>query len=180
MLEQNVRATFGMYGRLLGGDTSFELHTGQRSLTGQIPYTDVKFLSADDVPIGADAFFWVLSCVLCFVPLIGWLSIPLVYLLRNETVLGVTCEKTYFSLHGSRSTLEQIWLFLEERTGKELHVGLVRAGKASFSDKPTDPAYATEKAVPSAKAVSQPLQCPACGARIQSGDDFCSNCGKKL
>jgi hypothetical protein len=87
-----------MYERIpanfLGEEATFQVHIGQQSLTGQISYQDIKSLSVEDRPIGADTVFWVLACVLCLIPVIGWLAFPLVYILRKETVLGVTCQKT--------------------------------------------------------------------------------------
>jgi hypothetical protein len=184
MIDQKIRVTFGMHeripGNFLGDAKSFEIRSGERSLTGQIPYEDVKSLSVDEFPIGADAVFWFFACFLCFIPCIGWLAIPLLYLFRNETVLGVTCEKTYFSLHGSVSELEDIWRFLEARTGRTLHGSVVRAGKASFTDESVAHPSPIEETTPVTKPVSRVILCSACGEPLEPHDSFCGECGAKI
>ncbi|MHA2368321.1 MAG: zinc ribbon domain-containing protein [Candidatus Hodarchaeales archaeon] len=184
MFEQKVRATFGMYERIpanfLGEEATFQVHIGQQSLTGQISYQDIKSLSVEDRPIGADTVFWVLACVLCLIPVIGWLAFPLVYILRKETVLGVTCQKTYFSLHGPGARLERIWRFLESQTGRTLHVAAVRAGKPSFSDTPKAALQANEEVPSGTETISQATHCASCGTPIKPGDKFCENCGATL
>jgi len=184
MFEKKVRATFGMYERIparfVCTETTFEINTDHRSLTGTIPYDEIKFLSVDEAPVGADALFWVLACCFCCIPVIGWLAIPLLYVLRNETVIGITCKKSYFSLHGSGSKLESIWRFLEEQTGKNLHEWIARSGKPSFTDKTTSSTLTKEELVPSTKAILPPTHCPSCGARLESEDTFCSECGAKI
>jgi hypothetical protein len=184
MFEQEIRATFGMHLRILatfaGYEETFEIYADHRSLTGHIPYEDVHFLSFEEQPVGADTNFWILSCILClFVPFLGCLAFPLVYVLRKETVLAVTCDKIYFTLHGSSFEQMAICHFLEEKTGRNLLEGESRARRPSFSDKPT--AYRSiGEAVPSSKAVGQLAHCPACGFSIEPDDDFCSNCGTRL
>lgn len=184
MFEQKVRVTFGMYERIpanfLGEEATFQVHTGQLALTGQISYQDIKSLSVEERPIGADAVFWVLACFLCFIPVLGWLAFPLVYILRKETVLGVTCEKTYFSLHGPGARLERIWRFLESQTGRTLHVAAVRAGKPSFSDTSKASIRANEEVPSDTKTVSQATHCASCGALVEPGGKFCENCGVTL
>lgn len=184
MFEQKIRVTFGMHERIpanfLGDAKSFEIHSGQHSLTGQIPYEDVKSLSVDEFPIGADAVFWFLACFLCFIPIIGWLAIPLLYLFRDETVLGVACEESFFSLHGSVSKLEDIWRFLEARTGRTLHENVVRAGKPSFTDKTAALPCMIEEPGAVSKTARATILCSNCGASLKLDDSFCSECGAKI
>ncbi len=182
MYSQRIRVTIGMHERqsaiFIGYENSCEIHAEQKSLVDPIFYNEIKYLSSDEVPVGADVVFWVIACCLCFIPIIGWLLIPLIYIFRSENTLAIASKNTFLVVHGPRVKLVEIWSFIEEKAGRTLHKGVIQKGKPSFTDKKD--IENLDEPILKKNSVKNEKFCRTCGNKVEIGDKFCEECGSNV